>query len=88
MPDRPVAIVRVYHGLYGCETGCCGHWVEIPGVADPVFTWGHQERENAITFAREHLREALAECDNPTALDWEHAEIDISEVCTLKDCPY
>ena len=33
--------VVVLHGGYGCETGCCGHYVEVDGV----------ERRDSFTFS-------------------------------------
>jgi hypothetical protein len=37
-PPKPYR-VRVYHRDYGCDTGCCGHVVEL---ADPS---GHKKRQ-------------------------------------------
>lgn len=54
--------VIVYHSYYGCDTGCCGHIVEIfldddPPVFDPEFPGEPPDNDgirNKFTF--EHPR--------------------------------
>lgn len=69
--------VRVYHSEYGCDTGCCGHTVEIDGVERFEFSHPNQLGFDPVAFAKEVAEEAFgaAHCAD---LDWEHAEIDIS----------
>lgn len=34
--------IRVLHAYYGCETGCCGHILEVDGEEDyGTFTFSH-----------------------------------------------
>lgn len=35
--------VIVLHGGYGCDTGCCGHWVEIDGERMGSFSFDHPD---------------------------------------------
>ena len=44
LPVDRVAVTRVvvYHGSYGCESGCCGHWVELDDTMVPdSWTFDH-----------------------------------------------
>jgi hypothetical protein len=36
-----VSRVVVFHGVYGCETGCCGHYVEVDGDVIGRMDFGH-----------------------------------------------
>lgn len=65
--------VRVYHSNYGCETGCCGHVVELEdGRRKFEFShpYGDDHKEYAKnliaqTFGKEHIAD----------LDWNNCEI-------------
>ncbi len=36
--------IVVYHGGYGCDTGCCGHYIEVDGEDRPgSFTFDHPD---------------------------------------------
>ncbi len=77
--------VKVYHGGYGCETGCCGHIIEIDG-AYKAFHFGHLGdlgEQTPIEFAKQVVECELGKkhCED---LDWEHAEIE--EIITDKYC--
>ena len=61
--------IVVYHGAYGCETGCCGHYFEVdgerydswtfdhPGWKDDFRTWA----EGLVTaeFGAEHVKDLV-----------------------------
>ncbi len=70
--------VVVYHGGYGCDTGCCGHWVEIDGE-NAGFEFGHpgyQEdfRDYAMDLAREKVEEKFGK-GHTFDLDWDECVI-------------
>lgn len=78
--------VRVYHGYYGCDTGCCGHYVELEGKEEEFtfehnYSFGGEEidnREWAIELAKEVIEKRWPECID--SIDWDSIEIDeISE---------
>lgn len=53
--------IVVFHGMYGCETGCCGHVVEIAGSRDD-FGFDHPEYgETDEAFARRLVTEKWGE---------------------------
>lgn len=60
--------VVVLHKSYGCETGCCGHVVEVDGVETGGFSFSHPYGEPHREFAERIVRESG--CD-PSDLDWE-----------------
>jgi len=57
--------IIVTHTSYGCDTGCCGHVVEIDGEIAGRFAFGHDE------YTREELRQNVLDqgCD-PATIDW------------------
>jgi len=72
--------LRVFHASYGCETGCCGHVVELDGKRVGDFHFSHPYGEERRAFAEELAREALEEYAPaclPT-IDW--SSLDWSEV--------
>lgn len=68
--------VRVYHGLYGCDTGCCGHYVEIDGKARFGFVHKYEESESDLDFAK-RVAEQLFGAAHCADLDWSHATVAI-----------
>ena len=63
-----MARVVVYHSYYGCETGCCGHTVELDG--QEKFLFDHPGRnEDPLTYAKE-LVEATFGAEHVADLDW------------------
>ena len=56
-----MAVVIVYHGMYGCETGCCGHIVELQDDAGAVqssrFAFAHPWDTDPIAFAKALVEE-------------------------------
>jgi hypothetical protein len=65
--------VIVCHQSYGCDTGCCGHVVEVDGEQVGDFSFGHPySNDNHRAFAEELVR--AAGCD-PADLDWENCVV-------------
>jgi hypothetical protein len=63
--------ILVLHEYYGCDTGCCGHVVEIDGEARP-FHFAHPESDDGHElrlFAEELVRDEG--CD-PKDIDWDN----------------
>lgn len=70
-------VVRVYHSMYGCETGCCGHIVEYSD-GKKEFEFGHAyDDETPIEFAKRVLRGEFSEA-HLADLDW--TKVDLEEV--------
>lgn len=74
--------IIVYHSYYGCDTGCCGHRIEVDGI-DKKFFFAHAYGKNDATppteeelkeFARELVREEFGE-EHVKDLDWENSSI-------------
>lgn len=62
--------VIVYHKSYGCDTGCCGHVVEVDGAQEGNFHFAHPNSnatEDLRAFGEELVRDAG--CD-PADIDW------------------
>lgn len=71
--------VRVYHAFYGCETGCCGHRIEVDSkdvAFEFIHPYGRDAKEWALEFARSTLATERPEC--LATIDWD--SIDVSEV--------
>lgn len=74
--------VIVYHSYYGCDTGCCGHRVEIINPdAERVYTgngefkFDHPDQgEDDVTFAIRLVTEEFG-ADHVEDLDWENCVI-------------
>lgn len=66
--------VIVYHRGYGCDTGCCGHSVQIDGKGDD-FHFAHPYGEDLRAFAEELVRTSLGE-EHVKDLDWENCVIE------------
>lgn len=76
--------IVIYHANYGCETGCCGHIIEITGYGEgidcdkfefthPYIPYGKPKDDAAFrAWAEEWVREDG--CD-PLDLDWENCNI-------------
>ena len=72
--------VVVYHGSYGCDTGCCGHYVtlengtEIPGS----WTFGHPYGDDfkawAIDYAQSVVRKKYG-AEHVADLDWNNCQV-------------
>lgn len=70
--------VVVYHGSYGCDTGCCGHYVELDNGQRVFDSWtfDHPGREDfrawAIEYAQDAVRHAYGD-DHVADLDWDNS---------------
>jgi len=72
-----VSKILVMHSYYGCETGCCGHVLEIDEEeVSGSFDFDHPpaDRGRWRAWAEEKIREVLGE-DHVADLDWENCEI-------------
>lgn len=76
-----MARVVVYHAEYGCDTGCCGHYVELydeSPLGDSEFTfdhpWSAMTEEQKLDWAKELVKNAFGE-DHVKDLDWENCVI-------------
>lgn len=66
--------VIVYHTLYGCETGCCGHAIEMAGQR-AEFDFAHPGyKQDFRSFAEELVRDAFGD-EHVADLDWENCVI-------------
>lgn len=71
-----MARVVVLHRHYGCETGCCGHVVEVDDEQVGDFVFEHPDsdaHEDRVAFAREMITEVLG-AEHVADLDWEWCE--------------
>ena len=70
-------VVRVLHQRYGCDSGCCGHIIEVDGVTTGSFNFGHpndDDDEAAVQFARKFVEDELG-AEHVADLDWESCEV-------------
>lgn len=64
--------IIVYHSYYGCETGCCGHVIEMDDYNK--FFFDHPFKENNLEFAKRLIKEELGE-EHVKDLDWDNCFI-------------
>lgn len=76
-----MAKVIVYHAGYGCQTGCCGHVIELRESGDDIpdpwnmhFAFNHPYNEDHRAYAERLVREQLGE-EHVKDLDWENSFI-------------
>jgi len=78
-------IVRVYHSEYGCDTGCCGHRIELVPYEKYFkerFEFEHPSyladkssyKEWALALAKKVVEENWPECFD--SIDWENIQYD------------
>lgn len=60
--------VIVYHAGHGCETGCCGHWVELNG--DEYFNFSHPYGRDPRAYAEDLVRRQFG-AEHVADLDWD-----------------
>ena len=72
--------ILVRHAYYGCDTGCCGHVIEVEGEDIESlgtflsrFHFAHPYG-NPRAFAERLIREELGE-EHVKDLDWENCEV-------------
>lgn len=68
--------IVVYHGFYGCETGCCGHFVRLTDddgeEHEGEFTFTHPlSTDDVRTWAEELVRDEFG-AEHVADLDWEN----------------
>lgn len=82
MPEK--VKVRVFHSYYGCESGCCGHTVEITlpdGAKKEEFSFTHRYGEDSAPeawgrkLAEEVVGREWPEC--LATIDWSTLEVDV-----------
>lgn len=78
-------IIRVYHSGYGCDTGCCGHVVEVEdddGATREQFEFDHPYGADSAAYARALAEQVIAEKwpECAATIDWSTVEIDSSRV--------
>jgi hypothetical protein len=87
--------VRVYHSYYGCETGCCGHVVEITtadGEEKTRFEFDHPydrqsmsspsaREESRQEWARKFAEETIRDRwpECIDSIDWDSMQIEVSD---------
>lgn len=74
-----MARVIVFHGGYGCDTGCCGHYVELTdddGLIQDKFQFTHPyDDEDGISFAKDMVEDMFG-AEHVADLDWDGCVID------------
>lgn len=74
--------IRVYHSLRGCETGCCGHRIEVEGKDCEPFDFDHapknstddEKKQWAVEFAQMSVKDKWPDCYD--SIDWDSIQID------------
>lgn len=76
--------IIVYHDEYGCDTGCCGHVVEVedapPGFRKPTnWTFDHpygakNDEAKLREWAENLVREEFGE-EHVADLDWDNCRV-------------
>ncbi len=81
--------VIVYHRPYGCDTGCCGHVVEIQyenGESEESFQFKHAgyqfggKIEEPLEFAKRLVTEEFG-VEHVKDLDWDNCNISNGDNC-------
>ena len=68
--------IVVYHEHYGCETGCCGHVIEVNGERRGDFIFSHPDsREEFRQFAEDLIAEQFG-AEHVKDLDWPYCRIE------------
>lgn len=69
--------VIVYHSFYGCESGCCGHTVEIEhedGKIQSKFEFSHPHKDDTKEYAKALVTDVFGE-EHVKDLDWDNCII-------------
>lgn len=69
-----MARIVVLHRPYGCETGCCGHVVEVDGT-EGGFYWDHPYGADSGRAFAERLIERELGPGHVADLDWENSVV-------------
>jgi hypothetical protein len=65
--------VIVYHAEYGCDTGCCGHVVELEDGRHE-FDFSHPYGEDPKQYAKDLIESSFPE-EHTLDLDWDNCVI-------------
>jgi hypothetical protein len=68
-----MAKVIVYHEGFGCDTGCCGHTVELGENTEFIFDHP-DDKESPLDFAKRMVTEAFG-AEHVADLDWENCNV-------------
>lgn len=87
MREKVKYIVRVYHNYYGCETGCCGHRIEVIHNDKTVMDYydfshphGEDKKAWAIELAKIEIGRKSPACLE--SIDWENIDVeDVRDDC-------
>ena len=69
--------VVVFHGYYGCETGCCGHYLEVDDKEIKFefdHPWSAVTDDDRKKYAEDFIRQHLGE-EHVADLDWENSVV-------------
>lgn len=67
--------IIVLHKSYGCDSGCCGHVIEVDGQSVGRFEFGHPDNDcDALAWAKNMVAEQLGE-DHVKDLCWEECVV-------------
>ena len=72
--------ITVFHSSYGCETGCCGHVIEVDDT-DDGFEFEHPDtKESARQWAEDWVTRKFG-AEHVADLDWDNCAIVSSKEC-------
>jgi len=63
--------VIVTHNYLGCDTGCCGHFIDIDDDQIDFFDDHPYEGDDPLAFAKRLVLQSLGE-DHVADLDWDN----------------
>ena len=70
--------IIVFHSGYGCDTGCCGHYVVMETDDKPAqqsrFDFSHPYGEDPRKFAEDLVRDEFGE-EHVKDLDWDNCTV-------------
>ena len=68
--------VKVYHSYYGCDTGCCGHVVELEDGRER-FEFDHPDAGKVREFVEAVIKSEWPECLE--SIDWNNMEVELND---------
>lgn len=64
--------IVIYHGGYGCDTGCCGHYIKVDGEEKlGSFQFDHPYGGDKLAWAKQFVAEQFGE-EHVADLDWDN----------------
>jgi hypothetical protein len=76
--ESQIMKIIVVHQLYGCDTGCCGHVVEVDGQQVGRFDFGHPTSLKD-TDVQAYVRDLVTEqygAEHVADIDWDHCLVE------------